>query len=48
MERTYLQLNIVNTISIVIMASVGMIALGFITSAIKKYASGNITASTGS
>jgi hypothetical protein len=41
MERTYLQLNVVNTISIVIMASIGILALGFIQSAIKTYRGGS-------
>ena len=37
MERTYVQLNIVNLITVTIMASIGILILGFITHSLKQY-----------
>lgn len=36
MEKTYLQWNIVNWITVVLMASVGAVAVGFIVAGLKQ------------
>jgi hypothetical protein len=40
MERTYLQWNLVNWITVVLMAAIGMIAIGAVSSAIQSYNDG--------
>jgi len=37
MEKTYLQWNFINWITVVLMASIGMMAVGLIVSGIKQY-----------
>ncbi len=39
MEKTYLQLNVVNTITIVLMASFGVMLLGLIAAGLQTYGS---------
>lgn len=39
MERTYLQWNIVNWITVVLMASFGAVVLGFVAAGLKSYRS---------
>lgn len=41
MERSYLQINIVNLISVTIMAAVGITVIGFAGSALAKYRQGS-------
>jgi hypothetical protein len=38
MERVYLQWNIVNWITVVLMASLGLVLVQFVTSGIRQYA----------
>lgn len=40
MERTYVQLNIVNLITVTIMAAIGILIVGFIANALKQYSDG--------
>lgn len=40
MERTYLQWNIVNWITVVLMASIGMMFIGAVSAAIRTYRPG--------
>jgi len=44
MERTYVQLNIVNLITVTIMASIGILIVGFIANNLKQYSGGGDTA----
>ena len=37
MDRTYLQWNIVNWITVVLMASLGMLLIGAVSSGLRKY-----------
>lgn len=37
MEKSYIQLNVVNTITIVLMASLGIVLLGAIAAALQTY-----------
>lgn len=40
MEKTYIQWNIVNWITIVLMAAIGMMLVGAVSSAIRTYKAG--------
>lgn len=40
MEKAYIQFNLVNMITVVLMASVGMFAIGAITAGVKAYRAG--------
>lgn len=44
MERTYLQWNLVNWITIVLMASLGAMLIGFVVAGLKTYRAGNVDA----
>jgi hypothetical protein len=37
MERTYLQFSVINTITVVLMASMGVVVLGTIAAALQTY-----------
>jgi len=37
MDRTYIQWNVVNWITVVLMASIGVLAIGFITAGLRAY-----------
>jgi hypothetical protein len=37
MERTYLQWNVVNWITVVLMAAIGMLAIGFVSSGLRGF-----------
>lgn len=41
MERTYLQWNLVNWITVVLMASFGMLIVGFVMAGVKTYSNDN-------
>ena len=40
MERTYVQLNIINLITVTLMAAVGILIVGFIANSLKQYSGG--------
>lgn len=40
MDKTYIQLNVVNTLTILLMASIGVIILGIVASALQTYMPG--------
>jgi len=46
MERVYLQWNLVNWITVVLMAVIGFMAVGFIAAGIKSYTGGTADAAS--